>query len=99
MAKTCIICNGSAGSGEHVFPAAFGGRRTNRGIYCETHNNAFGRHVATLLNALDIVNATIGVIPDRHKEIRPAEVKSEDGERYLFSKNEVKIAPPPSLRE
>lgn len=99
MAKTCIICNGPAGSGEHVFPAAFGGRRTNRGIYCETHNNAFGRHVATLLDALDIVNAIIGVIPDRHKEIRAAEVKSEDGERYLFSKNEAKIAPPPSLRE
>ena len=99
MAKTCIICNGPAGSGEHVFPAAFGGRRTNRGIYCETHNNAFGRHVATLLDALDIVNAIIGVIPDRHKEIRAAEVKSEDDERYLFSRTEVKIAPPPSLRE
>ena len=99
MAKTCIICDEPAGSGEHVFPAAFGGRRTNRGIYCETHNNAFGRHVAKLLDALDIVNASIGVIPDRHKEIRPAEVKSEDGERYLFSKNEAKIAPPPSLRE
>lgn len=98
MAKTCIICNGPAGSGEHVFPAAFGGRRTNRGIYCETHNNAFGRHVAKLLNALDIVNAIIGVIPDRHKEIRPAEVKSEDGERYLFSKDEAKIAPPLPLR-
>jgi hypothetical protein len=39
------------------------------------------------------------VIPDRHKEIRAAEVKSEDGERYLFSKDGVKIAPPPSLRE
>jgi len=48
---------------------------------------------------LDIVNAIIGVIPDRHKEIRAAEVKSEDGERYLFSRTEVKIAPPPSLRE
>jgi hypothetical protein len=82
-----------------VFPAAFGGRRTNRGIYCETHNNAFGRHVAKLLNALDIANAIIGVIPDRHKEIRPAAVQLEDGERYLFSKDEAKIAPPPSLRE
>lgn len=99
MAKTCIICNGPAGSSEHVFPAAFGGRRTNKGIYCGTHNNAFGRHISKLLSALDIVNAIIGVIPDRHKEIRPAEVKSEDGERYLFSKNEAKIAPPPSLRD
>lgn len=99
MTKKCIICNSSAGSGEHVFPSAFGGRRTNRGIYCETHNNAFGRHVATLLDALDVFNAIIGVIPDRHKEIRAAEVKSEDGEQYLFSKNGAKIAPPPSLRE
>jgi hypothetical protein len=86
MAKTCIICNGHAGSGEHVFPAAFGGRRTNRRIYCETHNNAFGRHVATLLNALDIVNAIIGVIPDRQKEIRPAEVRNYGTPTYLTTK-------------
>lgn len=99
MTKTCIICNNPAGSGEHVFPAAFGGRRTNRGIYCESHNNAFGRHVETLLSGLDIVNAIIGVIPDRHKEIRPAPAKSADGERFLFSRVGSKIAPPQPLNE
>jgi hypothetical protein len=36
MAKTCIICGGRAGSGEHVFPAVLGGRRINNGIYCVT---------------------------------------------------------------
>lgn len=99
MTKACIICNNPAGSGEHVFPAAFGGKRTNRGIYCETHNNAFGRHVSALLSGLDIVNAIIGVIPDRKEEIRPAPATTEYGERYLFSRGEAKIAPPRPLNE
>ena len=99
MAKTCIICSAPAGSNEHVFPAAFGGRRTNRGIYCHTHNQAFGRHVAALLNSLDIVNAVIGVIPDRHKQVRPAPATAEDGERYLITKGTANIAPPRPLQE
>lgn len=82
-----------------MFPAAFGGRRTNRGIYCEPHNNAFGRHISTLLSGLDIVNAIIGVIPDRQKEIRPAPTTAEDGERYLLSRGDAKIAPPRPLNE
>lgn len=99
MAKACIICKSHAGSGEHVFPAAFGGKRINRGIYCESHNNAFGRHVAALLNSLDIVNASIGVIPDRKKEIRPAPVATEDGGQYLLTKENTKIAPPGPLNK
>ena len=97
--KNCIICNNPARSGEHVFPAVFGGRRINRGIYCETHNNAFGCHVNTLLNSLDIFNAIIGVIPDRQKEIRPTVVTGKGAEQYQLSKDTIKIAPPRSLSE
>lgn len=82
-----------------MFPAAFGGRRINRGIYCEMHNNAFGCHVDTLVNSLDIFNAIIGVIPDRHKEIRPTVVTSKGAEQYQLSKDVIKIAPPRSLSE
>lgn len=94
MAKTCIICGNPAGSGEHTFPAAFGGRRTNNGIYCTKHNNDFGRHVAALLDSMDIINAKLGVIPDRHDEVRPAPVMAHHGERFLVSKGSANIAPP-----
>lgn len=97
MAKTCIICQQAAGSGEHVFPASFGGRRTNNGIYCEKHNNEFGRHVLALLAGLDIVNALIGVVPDRKDEVRPAPATSADGEQFLVTGRKVSLAPPPSL--
>lgn len=97
MTKTCIICQQAAGSGEHVFPASFGGRRTNNGIYCENHNNAFGRHVSALLAGLDIVNALIGVVPDRKDEVRPALASSTDGEQFLVAAGRVSLAPPPSL--
>lgn len=99
MAKTCIICENPAGSGEHIFPAAFGGRRTNNGIYCNRHNNEFGRHVASLLDSMDIINAKIGVIPDRHDDVRPAPAIAEDGEKFLVSLGSTNIAPPLSLDE
>ncbi|HIE1295148.1 hypothetical protein [Burkholderia contaminans] len=97
MAKTCIFGGGPAGSGEHTFPAAFGGRRTNKGIYCTKHNNEFGRHVAALLESMDIINAKLGVIPDRHDEVRPAPAAAQDGERFLVSKSSTHIAPPLNL--
>ncbi|WP_257248704.1 HNH endonuclease [Burkholderia cepacia] len=99
MAKTCIICDERADSREHVFPASFGGRRTNNGIYCQKHNNEFGRHVSALLKGLDIVNALVGVIPDRHEEVRPAIVTAASGDRYLVSKDRAMLAPPPPLTE
>jgi hypothetical protein len=94
MAKTCIICDGPAGSHEHTFPAAFGGRRTNKGIYCTKHNQEYGRHVAALLESMDIINAMLGVIPDRHAEVRPAPANAQDGDRYLITKGSANIAPP-----
>ncbi|WP_186100661.1 hypothetical protein [Burkholderia gladioli] len=99
MTKTCIICGQLAGSGEHIFPAVFGGRRTNKGIYCQKHNNEFGRHVSAILDGLDIVNALVGVIPDRRQDVRPALATGPDGTHYLVTANEVHLAPPPPLDE
>lgn len=99
MAKTCIICGNAAGSGEHTFPAAFGGRRTNKGIYCNTHNNELGRHVAALLQSMDIINAMLGVIPDRRDDVRPAPAVAQDGENFLVTAVSANIAPPLSLDE
>lgn len=94
MTKTCIICKEAADSREHVFPASFGGKRVNRGIYCEKHNNDFGRHVTALLEGVDIINAMMGVIPDKKKDVRPAPATSSTGERFLVSDAQVVLAPP-----
>jgi hypothetical protein len=94
MAKLCIICGNRAGSNEHIFPASFGGKRTNKGIYCGRHNKAFGRHVSALLTSLDIVNAAIGVIPDGANEVRPAAIQSATGQKMLLRRGVVTLAPP-----
>lgn len=99
MTKKCIICHQAAGSREHVFPASFGGRRINRGIYCKKDNNDFGRHVTALLEGVDIVNALMGVVPDQKKEVRPALATSAGGERFFVSAAHVTLAPPPSVDE
>lgn len=80
-ANTCIICGQKAGSREHIFPAAFGGRRKDKGIYCGNHKNEFGRHVAALLAELDIFNALLGVRPDRQDTVRAAPATLSDGSK------------------
>ena len=70
MSKTCIICGGPAGSGEHVFPASLGGRRTNKGIYCKTHDNGYGSLVGVLAEQMAFFNSRLGVILDHRKEVK-----------------------------
>jgi hypothetical protein len=70
MSKTCIICGGPAGSGEHVFPASLGGRRTNKGIYCKTHDNGYGSLVGGLAEQLAFFNSRLGVVLDHSKEVK-----------------------------
>ena len=70
MAKFCIVCGLAAGSGEHVFPAALGGRRTNKNIYCTKHDNSYSSLVGVLARQVDVFNALLGVIPDHSKEAK-----------------------------
>jgi hypothetical protein len=70
MARTCIICGGPAGSGEHVFPASLGGRRTNKGIYCTIHDNGYSSLVAELAGQLDVFNSMLGVRPDHSDDVK-----------------------------
>lgn len=70
MANTCIVCGQAAGSGEHVFPAALGGRRTNKNIYCPTHDHGYSSLVADLSNQVDIFNAHLGVVPDHSDDVK-----------------------------
>jgi hypothetical protein len=77
MAKDCIICGKRAGSREHVFPASLGGRRTNKGIYCGTHNNSYSSLAAILSKQNEAVNAFLGVRGD-HAD-GPHSVATTDG--------------------
>jgi hypothetical protein len=70
MANTCIVCGQAAGSGEHVFPAALGGRRTNKNIYCTKHDNGYSSLVSDLANQVDVLNAQLGVVPDHSDDVK-----------------------------
>lgn len=71
MSKTCIIGGGPTGSAEHIFPAAMGGRRTNRGIYCSNHNNAYSDLAAIITEQLNFFNAQLGVVREHSKNTPP----------------------------
>ena len=64
MPRTCIICRGPTGSREHIFPAALGGRRKNKGIYCGCHNNAYAGLAGIISEQLSIFNALLGIVGD-----------------------------------
>lgn len=74
MERTCIICGVAANSREHVFPAALGGRRTNKGIYCDTHNGDYSELANIIANQMRFFNSQIGVVGDHQKstgEVKP----------------------------
>lgn len=99
MAAQCIVCDSPAGSREHVFPAALGGRRMNKGIYCEKHNGELGHHVTELLKALSYFNASLGVRSDHHKIPKPHLIETPEGDRYQLLEDSIELAPPRSLTE
>lgn len=95
MANTCIVCNQAAGSGEHIFPAALGGRRINKNIYCTTHDNGYSSLVAALANQMDFLNAFLGVVPDHSNDVKC--VISHDahtGQELKLSTKESKFTAP-----
>ncbi|KHS84400.1 hypothetical protein [Pectobacterium carotovorum] len=75
MANTCIVCGTAAGSGEHVFPAALGGRRTNKNIYCTKHDNGYSSLVGNLANQMAVFNALLGVVPDHSNDVKSVLVR------------------------
>jgi uncharacterized glyoxalase superfamily protein PhnB len=67
VSRTCIICGVAANSREHVFPAALGGRRTNKGIYCEEHNEAYSGLAGVIAEQLRFFNSQLGVVGDHQR--------------------------------
>lgn len=85
MLKQCIICGNRTGSGEHLFPAALGGRRICNSIYCRTHNEGFSPLVSILSKQFEAINALLAVRPDRKKGPRITTVEGDNGEQLLLS--------------
>lgn len=95
MAKTCIVCGQAAGSGEHVFPAALGGRRVNSGIYCPKHDNSYSGLVGVIAGQLDVFNAYLGVRPDHSSQPKTAFGEHTlTGETVAISAKEIRFANP-----
>jgi hypothetical protein len=94
MPKTCIICGRRAGSHEHIFPAALGGRRTNKGIYCGPHNQSFSPSAKVLAAQLKAINSLIAVRPDHSDEPALFEFIGTDGVAYNLSGDRIELAKP-----
>ncbi|MFT0866293.1 hypothetical protein [Pseudomonas sp. CAM1A] len=94
--RACIICGEPAKSNEHIFPAALGGRRTNRGIYCHDHNLGFGKLVARLETQLAMMNGALEVRPDRKDKAKPYFFMDGDT-RYRMAGSNIDIDMPPPL--
>src|ERR1022692_4659668 len=100
MSRTCIICGNPAGSGEHVFPAALGGRRRNNSIYCDVHNNAYSDLVSELSGQLEGFNAMLGVRPDRKADARATVVMDvATGKAMKFSVKKIGFVEPRVLSD
>ena len=100
MPRTCIICGGPTGSREHIFPAALGGRRTNKGIYCGDHNNAYSDLAGIISEQLAIFNAQLGVVGD-HADA-PTSVTMTDvasGREVQITNAQVQFKGPQTLSE
>jgi hypothetical protein len=94
MPRTCIICGKRAGSREHTFPAVLGGRRTNKGIYCGTHNQGFAGLAAIIGSQLKAINALLAVRPDHRDRAEPFPYTSPEGEALIIFDGTVRGANP-----
>jgi hypothetical protein len=99
-ARTCIICGGPTGSREHIFPAALGGRRTNKGIYCGDHNEAYSGLAGIITEQLAFFNAQLGVVGD-HAD-KPTSVTMTDvasGQEIEMRDGQVRFKSPQTRSE
>jgi hypothetical protein len=96
--RTCIICGKRAGSREHTFPAALGGRRTNKGIYCGPHNQAFSPLAAIIAEQMKSINALLAVRPDHRDRAEPFHYTSPEGEELIIFDGTFRSAVPDATR-
>jgi hypothetical protein len=92
--RTCIICSQRANSREHIFPAALGGRRTNKGIYCAQHHNDYSPLAGVLSAQLQVINALLGVRGDHADAPHTVALTDQDtGRIYRLSTERSEMEP------
>ena len=95
MAKNCIICGNPTGSREHIFPAALGGRRTNKKIYCDVHNNMYSGLAVIISDQLSLFNALLGVVGDHASETKPVTMTDlSSGKRVELTNTLIRYTDP-----
>lgn len=96
----CLFCDKPAGSKEHVFPAALGGRRVDKGIFCETDNKAMGPSAAVLAEQLSFFNSQLGVVSDNTGEPRVhTTTDPETGIKLAMTRDSISVAEPTVLSD
>lgn len=96
----CLFCNKPAGSKEHIFPAALGGRRVDKRIFCSKDNRRMGCLANILVDQLSLVNARLSVVSDNsgeprvHKHFDP-----ETGITFDLTGQNLEVAEPTVLSD
>jgi hypothetical protein len=98
--RTCIICGRPTGSREHIFPAALGGRRTNKRIYCGDHNEAYSGLAGIISEQLALFNALLGVVGDQADEPTSATMTDvASGQEIELESRQVRFKSPRTRSE
>lgn len=78
-----------------MFPASLGGRRTNKGIYCTTHDNGYSSLVSELAGQMDLFNSMLGVRPDHSDDVKSVLVHDKNtGQEIKLSANTSSFTKP-----
>jgi hypothetical protein len=77
-------CGQAAGSDEHVFPAALGGRRTDSRLICEDCQGWTSRLDEALSEQLRLLNLHLGVVGDHATKPARMPITSDTGHRILL---------------
>lgn len=78
-----------------MFPASLGGRRTNKGIYCTTHDNGYSSLVSELASQLDVFNSMLGVRPDHSDDVKSVRAHDKNtGQEIELSAKAISFTKP-----
>jgi hypothetical protein len=100
MKRSCIVCGQKADSREHIFPAALGGRRVNKGIYCAKHNNQYSSVAQVIATQLAPFNSLLGIVNDHTGKAQAAKfVETATGKTIVVQAGKLRLEKPEVLSE
>ncbi|MCP4349802.1 MAG: hypothetical protein GY795_30340 [Desulfobacterales bacterium] len=93
----CLFCDNKVGSGEHIMLACLGGRRINRKLLCNEHDNMLSELDKLFAEAYEVINGLLCIVPDHSVHSQPKEAVFEDeltGKEYFVSGDNIKLKTP-----